>query len=158
MRSAPQPIVSGMLSSLPTLIFLHSWGGSSYAHILLTNLLCSQYQCLAVDFCGWGSSNGAQDPDAYHIRGLSSDIYTLIPHLLPPEHPFILIGRTMGGKVAMHLSSTVESLHPIKPYPKLQGLILLAPAPPNPLVLPAEMAKQQSTAFDTIESAITHTL
>ncbi|TEY45011.1 hypothetical protein BOTCAL_0337g00070 [Botryotinia calthae] len=59
----------------------------------------------------------------------------------------------MGGKVAVHLSSTIESLSPTKSFPRLQVLILLAPAPPTPLILPEEMAKQQLTAYDGIEAA-----
>lgn len=61
----------------------------------------------------------------------------------------------------MHLSSTIKSLPPTNSFPKLHGLILLAPAPPTPLILPEEMAKQQLTAFDTIEAAtftVTHVL
>ncbi|KAF7907765.1 uncharacterized protein EAF01_005351 [Botrytis porri] len=59
----------------------------------------------------------------------------------------------MGGKVAMHLSSTMESIPPRESFPKLQALILLAPAPPTPLILPEEMTKQQLTAYDSIEAA-----
>ncbi|KAJ8064340.1 hypothetical protein OCU04_006684 [Sclerotinia nivalis] len=152
---------SGVPNSSPALIFLHFWGGSSSTYYPLMKLLSANYYCLAIDFRGWGSSTGTQDPDAYHIRGLSKDIFTLIPQLLPPDHSFILIGHSMGGKVTMHLSFTVETLPPTKSFPKLRGIALLAPAPPTSLILPEEMAKQQLTAFDTIEAAnftITHVL
>ena len=144
---------SGTLNSSPALVFLHFWGGSSSTYAPLVTLLSPNYYCLALDFRGWGSSTGPQDPDAYHITDLSSDIFTLIPETLPPNHPFVLIGHSMGGKVAMHLSSTIESLSPTKSFPRLQALILLAPAPPTPLILPEEMAKQQLTAYDSIEAA-----
>ncbi|KAF7875197.1 hypothetical protein EAF04_002369 [Stromatinia cepivora] len=152
---------SGVPNSSPALIFLHFWGGSSSTYSPLIKLLSANYYCLAIDFRGWGSSTGAQDPDAYHFRDLSKDIFTLIPQLLPLDHSFILIGHSMGGKVAMHLSFTVETLPPTKSFPKLRGLALLAPAPPTPLILPEEMARQQLTAFNTIEAAkftITHIL
>ncbi|KAF7941566.1 hypothetical protein BELL_0330g00050 [Botrytis elliptica] len=58
----------------------------------------------------------------------------------------------MGGKVAMHLSSTIESLSPTKSFPRLQALTLLAPAPPTPLIFLEEMTKQQLTAYDSIEA------
>ncbi|TGO46317.1 hypothetical protein BOTNAR_0596g00070 [Botryotinia narcissicola] len=144
---------SGTLNSSPALIFLHFWGGSSSTYAPLITLLCSNHYCLALDFRGWGSSTGPQDPDAYHITDLSNDIFTLIPELLPPNHPFILIGHSMGGKVAMYLSSTIESLSPTKSFPRLQALILLAPAPPTPLILPEEMTMQQLIAYDSIEAA-----
>ncbi|KAF7955510.1 uncharacterized protein EAE97_000769 [Botrytis byssoidea] len=144
---------SGALNSSPALIFLHFWGGSSSTYAPLINLLCSNYYCLALDFRGWGSSTGPQDPDAYHITDLSNDIFTLIPKLLQQNHSFILISHSMGGKVAMHLSSTIESLSPAKSFPRLQALILLAPAPPTPLILPEEMTKQQLIAYDSIEAA-----
>ncbi|KAF5875623.1 putative hydrolase protein [Botrytis fragariae] len=144
---------SGTPNSSPALIFLHFWGGSSSTYAPLITLLSSNYYCLALDFRGWGSSTGPQDPDAYHITDLSNDIFSLIPEFLPPSHPFILIGHSMGGKVAMHLSSTIESLSPTKSFPRLQALILLAPAPPTPLILSEEMTKQQLTAYDSIEAA-----
>lgn len=51
----------------------------------------------------------------------------------------------MGGKVAQLLAG--------QRIPGLRGLILLAPAPGSPLVLPGEMKEQQLSAYDTAVTA-----
>lgn len=52
----------------------------------------------------------------------------------------------MGGKVAQLVAGR-------KKVEGLKGIVLLAPAPPAPLVLPDEMKSQQLTAYDTSDSA-----
>jgi 3-oxoadipate enol-lactonase len=114
-------------------------------------LLAPNYHTIAIDFRGWGSSTGPASKDAYHVHNYSADVQALLPQLLPPSHPFILTGHSMGAKVAMHLAACIQDLP--SPYPQLQALILLAPAPPSPLILPEEMSKQQITAYSTLKSA-----
>ncbi|PQE11918.1 alpha beta hydrolase protein [Rutstroemia sp. NJR-2017a BVV2] len=142
---------SGSPKTGPTLIFLHFWGGSSRTYIPLMALLAPNYHTIAIDFRGWGSSTGPASKDAYHVHNYSADVQALLPQLLPPSQPFILAGHSMGAKVAMHLAACIQDLP--SPYPQLQALILLAPAPPSPLILPEEMSKQQITAYFTLESA-----
>jgi 3-oxoadipate enol-lactonase len=128
----------------PTLIFLHFWGGSSRTFSPIITILSSQHHTIAVDFRGWGESTGPQTADAYSILDLASDIETLITKLALNE--FILIGHSMGGKVAQLIAGRglVQGL---------KGLVLLAPAPPSPLVIPAQMETAQMSAYSTFESA-----
>jgi pimeloyl-ACP methyl ester carboxylesterase len=63
-------------------------------------------------------------------------------------HGFILIGHSMGGKVAMATLATLQR----DLLSHLRGLVLVAPAPPTPLLLPQEMQEQQKTAYETAES------
>ncbi|KAM3071933.1 hypothetical protein ACMFMF_007330 [Clarireedia jacksonii] len=128
----------GSPNAVPTLVFLHFWGGSSRTYIPLMTLLAPKYHTIAIDFRGWGSSTGPASKDAYHVHNYSAD-------------SFILLGHSMGAKVAMHLAACIQDLP--APYPQLRALILLAPAPPSPLILPEEMSKQQITAYSTLESA-----
>ncbi|KAM3073773.1 hypothetical protein ACMFMG_008399 [Clarireedia jacksonii] len=141
----------GSPNAVPTLVFLHFWGGSSRTYIPLMTLLAPKYHTIAIDFRGWGSSTGPASKDAYHVHNYSADVQALLPRLLPSSQSFILLGHSMGAKVAMHLAACIQDLP--APYPQLRALILLAPAPPSPLILPEEMSKQQITAYSTLESA-----
>jgi pimeloyl-ACP methyl ester carboxylesterase len=61
----------------------------------------------------------------------------------------VLVGHSMGGKVAM----AIAGRH-VLPAGILKGLALLAPAPPGPLSLPdPSMREQQLHAFDNTENA-----
>jgi pimeloyl-ACP methyl ester carboxylesterase len=51
------------------------------------------------------------------------------------KHGFILIGHSMGAKVAMAILTTL--LRDLLSC--LRGLVLVVPAPPTPLLLPPEM-------------------
>jgi 3-oxoadipate enol-lactonase len=131
-------------SSGPALISLHFWGGSSRTFSPITAALPSQYRTIAVDFRGWGESTGPQTPDAYSILSLASDLEILITKLCLDE--FILIGHSMSGKVAQLIAGrgVVKGL---------RGVVLIAPAPPTPLALPADMKAAQMSAYLTPESA-----
>ena len=52
----------------------------------------------------------------------------------------------MGGKVAQLIAGRNK-------FPNLKALILVAPAPPTPLILPDEMRAQQRVAYETRESS-----
>ena len=52
----------------------------------------------------------------------------------------------MGGKVAQAIAGRRQ-------VKGLRGVVLLAPAPPNPLVLPEDMKKQQIVAYSSLQSA-----
>lgn len=131
----------------PALIFLHFWGGSSRTFSKLTPLLSSTYPIFTIDFRGWGSSTGPPSPEAYSISNLADDIQSLVP-LLPEiaSRGYVLIGHSMGGKVAQLLASRRPS--------GLKGVLLVAPAPAGPLILPSkEMKEQQMKAYDSPEAA-----
>ena len=128
----------------PTLIFLHFWGGSSRTFSQLTSHLSHHFRCIAVDLPGWGSSIGPQDPDAYTIKQLATDVELLIPKLNVRD--FILVGHSMGGKVTQLIAGRQQ-------LKGLRGLVLIAPAPPTPLELPKEMKEQQVAAYSTPQSA-----
>jgi len=131
-------------STKPTLIFLHFWGGSSGTYKDVISYLSLGFHCIAVDFRGWGSSTGPKTAESYSIHQLATDIETLIPKLNVQD--FILIGHSMGGKVAQLMAgrNLVNGL---------KGAVLIAPAPPTPFELPRDMQEQQLTAYSSAESA-----
>ena len=62
----------------------------------------------------------------------------------------------MGAKIALSLLSNLlnpnpESIAP--PNVKIRGVLLLAPAPPSPLVLPKGVREGQLAAYESLESA-----
>jgi 3-oxoadipate enol-lactonase len=137
--------ISARNTTKPTLVFLHFWGGSSRTWSKVIPLLSSdEYHTVAIDFRGWGSSTGPSDPAAYNIGVLASDVETVLHESGITE--YVLIGHSMGGKVAQLVAGQ-------KKIPGLKGLILVAPAPPSPLVLPEEARHQQEHAYESAESA-----
>lgn len=128
----------------PTLIFLHFWGGSSRTFSSITTILSTEFRIIAVDFRGWGDSTGPQIADAYSIPDLAADVEILITK--PALEEFILIGHSMGGKVAQLIGGR-------RLVQGLKGIILLTSAPPSPLVIPGEMKTAQMSAYSASESA-----
>ncbi|EAW11686.1 alpha/beta fold hydrolase [Aspergillus clavatus NRRL 1] len=145
----------------PLLVFLHYWGGSSATWYKLTSddsatSLSALYPILALDLRGWGNSTGPSDGEsAYAIAHMATDVAAALQTLRADrekkdllEHGFVLIGHSMGAKVAM---ATLAEL----PSPLLQalkGLILVAPAPPTALSMPLEMQEQQKSAYASPDS------
>jgi pimeloyl-ACP methyl ester carboxylesterase len=101
------------------------------------------YPGFAIDFCGWGDSTGPHLPVAYSISNLADDIQLLVTWLPQiTEEGFVLVGHSMGGKVAQLLASC----H----LPGLKDIFLVAPAPAAPIILPLEeMKEQQMKVYDT---------
>ncbi|PKX97919.1 alpha/beta fold hydrolase [Aspergillus novofumigatus IBT 16806] len=146
----------------PLLVFLHYWGGSSSTWYKLTSpdsptSLSASYPTLAIDHRGWGKSTGpSQDGNtAYSISSMAKDVALVLQQLAADQdrkdalkHGFILIGHSMGAKVAMATLTTL----PRDLLNCLKGLVLVAPAPATPLLLPPEMREQQKAAYQNAES------
>ena len=106
---------------------------------------------------GWGLSSPAS-PDtasAYSITALASDVVTLLPQFvdqgLVSPSGFILCGHSMGAKVAMAVGGLLNTSQS-QNFPPLRGMLLLAPAPPSPLILPDDMREQQIHAYESQEA------
>ncbi|KAK4554719.1 hypothetical protein LTR86_008221 [Recurvomyces mirabilis] len=133
-------------SQAPALLLLHFCGGSNTTFLPLAKNLSTKHTVIISSLRGYGRSSRPTNPEAYHLTNYASDIVTLLdklarsePSLL--EHGLVLIGHSMGGKLAQYLltQSRVVSL--------VKGLVLLAPAPAGPFTLPPEMKRQQVQAF-----------
>ena len=94
-------------------VCLHYFGGSAQSWAPLTEAL--QEPCVTPDLRGFGSEPPA---GAMRVADHADDMAAV----LPPD--FVLVGHSMGGKVAMALAAR----HP----PGLRGLVLVAPSPPGP--------------------------
>ncbi|ORY29361.1 putative hydrolase [Naematelia encephala] len=128
-----------------TLVLLHFWGGSARTFASLTAALPPKtFRTVALDFRGWGASSGPPTAGAYSTADLATDVETVIRKLALTD--FVLVGHSMGAKVAQLVAGRGQT-------PGLRGLVLLAPAPPTPLVLPPDMQATQLAAYSSGASA-----
>ncbi|WP_035565944.1 alpha/beta fold hydrolase [Caballeronia sordidicola] len=121
-------------------VFLHYWGGSSRTWDDVIAALPVEYRTVAPDLRGWGDSDA---PAAgYALADFADDAQHVIAALKLDR--FVLVGHSMGGKIAQLLASR---------RPRgLAGLVLVAPSPPGPLALPAEVRAAMEGAYVTRES------
>jgi pimeloyl-ACP methyl ester carboxylesterase len=127
---------------LPTLVFLHYWGGSARTWSPVIEQLAGTVRCVAYDQRGWGRSGGPTD--GYAISDLAEDALAVVAALELDD--YVLVGHSMGGKVAQ----AVAAGHP----EGLRGLVLVAPAPATPKLLPDEAREQMLSAYETRESVL----
>ncbi len=125
-----------------SLVFLHYWGGTHRTWNKVTSQLEDSFHTVAYDMRGWGQSGAAES--GYSISELANEAASLIQQLELKK--YVLIGHSMGGKVAQLLASR----HPAG----LTGLILVAPAAPTPIRFPEEALQQQIHAYDNRETAL----
>jgi pimeloyl-ACP methyl ester carboxylesterase len=132
----------------PALVFLHYWGGSHRTFDQVVANLSSDCTIVAFDQRGWGQSRDLRGP--YGIDQLADDLLDVVHGL--DIGSYVLIGHSMGGKVAQLVASRQPA--------GLQGVVLVAPAPPRPNV-DAETIERRSHAYDnvdTLNGALDHAL
>jgi pimeloyl-ACP methyl ester carboxylesterase len=122
------------------LVFLHYWGGSSRTWDEVIAQLADQHRSVALDHRGWGESDAPAQ--GYGIADLANDAQSVITAL--ELNSYVLVGHSMGGKTAQLLASRRPA--------GLAGLVLLAPSPPSPTVLPNEQREALLHAYDSRES------
>lgn len=129
-------------AGVPALVFLHYWGGSSRTWHHVIEALEPQFRTIAIDQRGWGKSEAPES--GYTVADMADDAQGVIDAL--DLERFILVGHSMGGKVAQ----LIASRHPVG----LIGLALIAPAPPGALGLDLATRQGMTHAYDTRASII----
>ncbi len=133
----------------PALVFLHYYGGSSRTWRHVISNLAPRFRTIAIDHRGWGKSDA---PAAgYGLSDLAADAEGVISAL--NLQSYILIGHSMGGKVAQLMASRRPA--------GLAALVLVAPAPPTPMIMPAQAREMMEGAYatrETVEAAIDNML
>jgi pimeloyl-ACP methyl ester carboxylesterase len=128
-----------------SLVFLHYYGGSSRTWKHVTARLAPRFRTIAIDHRGWGESD---KPDsAYGLADLAADAQGVIAALKLQR--YVLVGHSMGGKVAQLMASRQPA--------GLVGLVLVAPSPPSPMVMPAQDRETMAGAYasrESVEAAI----
>ena len=131
-----------------TLVFLHIWGGSHRTFAPVIARLSSGCTVVSYDHRGWGAARDLPGP--YGISELADDALAVVAELGIGR--YVLIGHSMGGKVAQLAASR---------RPKgLAALALIAPAPPRPAI-DGQAAEALTHAFDsraTVSDALEHML
>ncbi|GJI89823.1 alpha/beta fold hydrolase [Duganella hordei] len=132
-----------------SLVFLHYWGGSSRTWRHVTAALASSYRTVAVDHRGWGQSDAPMS--GYGLEDLAADALGVIEAL--DLKSYVLVGHSMGGKVAQLLASRQPA--------GLAGLVLVAPSPPSPMAMPVEARERMAHAYSSrqaVEMTLDHVL
>jgi len=132
-----------------SLVFLHYWGGSSRTWRHVTAKLAPTFHTIAIDQRGWGKSDAPAR--GYGLSDLAADAGGVIAAL--NLRRYVLIGHSMGGKVAQLMASRRPA--------GLAGLVLVAPSPPEPMVMSAEAREMMANAYgtrQTIEATIDNVL
>jgi pimeloyl-ACP methyl ester carboxylesterase len=127
-----------------TLVFLHYWGGTHRTWGKVISALEGRFATVAYDLRGWGQSDSAPESSGYSIEALADEAAGLI-ELLELQR-YVLVGHSMGGKVAQLLASR-------RPQ-GLRGLALVAPAAPTPTRFPEQAMQQQIHAYDNRETVL----
>lgn len=95
--------VFGEESANPVLI-LHGWGQSLTNWTQVANKLSERHRIIILDLPGFGSSS--LPSESFGIKEYSSFVKNFISKI-GLKNP-VLIGHSLGGKIAMHLSSNVD--------------------------------------------------
>lgn len=129
----------------PTLVFLHYWGGSARTWDLVVDRLAGR-DMLTVDFRGWSRSSNLVSP--YTLRQLADDTLAVIADAGVTD--YVLVGHSMGGKVAQLIAAT----RPVA----LRGIILVGSGPAKPAAgITPEYREGLSHAYDSDESVMRRT-
>ncbi|MFJ3415957.1 alpha/beta fold hydrolase [Streptomyces sp. NPDC086082] len=136
----PLPVYDHRPGTGPALVFLHYWGGSARTWDLVVDRLAGR-AVLTVDFRGWSRSNGLPGPCT--LGQLADDTLAVIADAGVTDH--VLVGHSMGGKVAQLVAATRPA--------GLRGIVLVgsAPAKPSAQITP-EYQEALSHAYDSDES------
>ncbi|MCV7203815.1 alpha/beta hydrolase [Mycolicibacterium peregrinum] len=124
----------------PTLLLLHYWGGSARTWDPMLAHLDPQTPVATYDHRGWSQSNTLSGP--FGLAQLARDAAAVIEAL---RTDIILVGHSVGGKVAQ----LVAAERPCA----LTGLVLIAPAPPEPpAAVTPQFQRQLAHAYDSRET------
>jgi 2-succinyl-6-hydroxy-2,4-cyclohexadiene-1-carboxylate synthase len=103
----------GKPSSTHTLILLHGFTGSAESwSSLLDTFVDMDLQIIALDMLGHGRSSAPADPARYSIEHCRADILAALQLLGVAPEQAILLGYSMGGRVALYtaLASSFRAL------------------------------------------------
>ncbi|SFQ77446.1 alpha/beta fold hydrolase [Amycolatopsis rubida] len=113
------PVYDFRPGDLPALVFLHYWGGSARTWQPVLDRLPG-HAAVTIDLRGWGRSR--ELPGPYSLEQSARDTRAVLADAGLTS--YILVGHSMGGKVAQLAASARPA--------GLAGLALVAPAPAKP--------------------------
>ncbi len=129
--------------SLPTVVFLHGFTGSTATWCETSRLLEGKFHRVAIDLTGHGKTTVPAEVDRYSMEQQVEDLEELFKRL--SLNQFILVGYSMGGRVA--LSYTVN-------YPDRVLSLILESASPG-LKTEAERAERKAADSQLADRILT---
>ncbi|KLT65632.1 alpha/beta fold hydrolase [Pedobacter sp. BMA] len=121
----------------PALVFLHYFGGAAITWKWLIENLGGKFNCVALDLPGFGNTPPLPQPS---IQGYSDYITGALRQLRLES--YILIGHSMGGKLALQCAVDDRDIG------KVKQVILVAPSPPGVEKMPEAQQKEMRLAPD----------
>ena len=121
------------------IVFLHYWGGTSRTWAPVVDRLSERHRCVAVDLRGWGRSDRTATDFSLDIQ--AADVEAVIAELGLTD--FVLVGHSMGAKIAQIVASRRPT--------GLRSLVLVAPAPPTPVIISDEEKQMRLGAYRSEE-------
>jgi 2-succinyl-6-hydroxy-2,4-cyclohexadiene-1-carboxylate synthase len=94
----------------PPLLMLHGFTGSIEAWQGIPEKLANRFHVIAVDMIGHGKTSAPEDPGRYSIEHAVEDLLALLDRL--GIERTLLLGYSMGGRVAQHLALAVPDRLP----------------------------------------------
>ncbi|KAL8785063.1 MAG: hypothetical protein Q9195_008795 [Heterodermia aff. obscurata] len=152
-HSPPNPV-----PQQATFLLLPFWGGSAETYSSIQHNLrskCPNNTSIAISYRGTGKASTPTDIDPAHhsIEALTTDLTRFLhsPELsnVADVSRLIICAHSMSAKIALRLACTLDP-----GAVGVQSLLLLAPAPPGPLVLPPDVREGQLTAYESYDSAL----
>jgi pimeloyl-ACP methyl ester carboxylesterase len=135
-----------------TIVFIHYFGGSAESWRWVIDILAKDYTCLAFNLPGFGQTQISNDPSVeYYADFIKEELEKL------NISQYILIGHSMGGKIAVELATQDE-------HKQIHQLILLGPSPPTIESMPkAEKTRMlkhpnEDVAKETVQKIIVNPL
>jgi 2-succinyl-6-hydroxy-2,4-cyclohexadiene-1-carboxylate synthase len=84
------------------LVLLHGFTGCARGWGSLLDDLASSFHVIALDMLGHGLSDGPNEPARYSMEHCRADIIAVLHKLSIPEGDAILLGYSMGGRIALY--------------------------------------------------------
>ncbi|MER6534310.1 alpha/beta hydrolase [Streptomyces sp900105755] len=134
------PVYDHRTGTGPTLVFLHYWGGSARTWDLVVDRLAGR-DVLTADFRGWSRSSALPGP--YTLGQLADDTLAVLGDAGVTD--YVLVGHSMGGKVAQLVAATRPA--------GLRGIVLVGSGPAKPAAqITPEYQQALSHAYDSAGS------
>lgn len=86
-------------NTLPVIVFLHGFTGSTVTWTRVEDILNGKYKIIAVDLTGHGKTTAPKEPNRYSMEEQIADLEALVEELNLIS--FTLVGYSMGGRVAL---------------------------------------------------------
>jgi 2-succinyl-6-hydroxy-2,4-cyclohexadiene-1-carboxylate synthase len=92
-----------IMQEVPTLVLLHGFTGSATSWgTLLDDLARLGMRVIALDMLGHGQSDAPDDPQRYSMQYCQADIISILQTLGIKRGEAILLGYSMGGRIALY--------------------------------------------------------